>query len=112
LKKKIILLPGDGIGKEVTAEGKKVLEKIAGMFDHQFVFEEALIGHEAIEATGLPLPEETLHQLRNCDAILFGAVGHPKYDNDPTLKVRPEQGLLKMRKELGLYANLRPIRLW
>src|SRR5258706_8815172 len=82
------------------------------MFDHQFVFDEALIGHDAIEATGFPLPEETLRQLRNCDAILFGAVGHPKYDNDPTLKVRPEQGLLKMRKELGLYANLRPIKLF
>ena len=112
MKKKITILPGDGIGKEVTAEGKKVLEKIAGMFDHQFVFDEALIGHDAIEATGSPLPEETLRQLRNCDAILFGAVGHPKYDNDPTLKVRPEQGLLKMRKELGLYANLRPIKLF
>jgi len=112
LKKKITILPGDGIGKEVTAEGKKVLEKIAAMFDHQFTFDEALIGHDAIEATGLPLPEATLRQLRNCDAILFGAVGHPKYDNDPTLKVRPEQGLLKMRKELGLYANLRPIKLF
>jgi 3-isopropylmalate dehydrogenase len=112
LKKKITILPGDGIGKEVTAEGKKVLEKIAGLFDHHFVFDEALIGHDAIESTGVPLPDETLHQLRNCDAILFGAVGHPKYDNDPTLKVRPEQGLLKMRKELGLYANLRPIKLF
>ncbi len=112
MKKKITILPGDGIGKEVTAEGKKVLEKIAVMFNHQFEFDEALIGHDAIEATGLPLPDETLHQLRNCDAILFGAVGHPKYDNDPTLKVRPEQGLLKMRKELGLYANLRPIKLF
>src|SRR5258707_12631991 len=82
------------------------------MFDHQFTFDEALIGHDAIEATGLPLPEATLRQLRNCDAILFGAVGHPKYDNDPTLKVRPEQGLLRMRKELGLYANIRPIKLF
>ena len=112
MKKKITILPGDGIGKEVTAEGKKVLEKIAEVFDHQFEFDEALIGHDAIEVTGFPLPDVTLHQLRNCDAILFGAVGHPEYDNDPTLKVRPEQGLLKMRKELGLYANLRPIRLF
>ncbi len=112
MKKKIIILPGDGIGKEVTAEGKRVLEKIAEIFDHTFEFDEAVIGHDAIESTGQPLPDETLSKLRNCDAILFGAVGHPKYDNDPTLKVRPEQGLLKMRKELGLYANLRPIRLF
>ena len=82
------------------------------IFDHQFEFEESIIGHDAIEAFGNPLPDTTLVQLKNCDAILFGAVGHPKYDNDPTLKVRPEQGLLKMRKELGLYANLRPIKLF
>ena len=112
MKKKIVILPGDGIGKEVTAEGKKVLEKIGEIFGHEFSFEEATIGHDAIEATGNPLPDETLAKLKNCDAILFGAVGHPKYDNDPTLKVRPEQGLLKMRKELGLYANLRPIKLF
>src|SRR5882672_11257391 len=112
MKRKIIVLPGDGIGKEVTAEGKKVLETIAALFDHEFEFDEATIGHDAIEATGNSLPDETLTKLKNCDAILFGAVGHPKYDNDPTLKVRPEQGLLKMRKELGLYANLRPIKLF
>ncbi len=112
MNKKIVILPGDGIGKEVTAEGKKVLEKIAELFGHHFEFDEASIGHDAIEATGNPLPDETLAKLKNCDAILFGAVGHPKYDNDPTLKVRPEQGLLKMRKELGLYANLRPIKLF
>lgn len=112
MNKKITVLPGDGIGKEVTAEGKKVLDKIAGLFGHEFVYEEGSIGHDAIEATGNPLPDETLSKLKNCDAILFGAVGHPKYDNDPTLKVRPEQGLLKMRKELGLYANLRPIKLF
>jgi 3-isopropylmalate dehydrogenase len=112
MKKKIVVLPGDGIGQEVTAEGKRVLEKLAEVFDHTFLFEEALIGHDAIERTGHPLPEATLTKLQNCDAILFGAVGHPKYDNDPTLKVRPEQGLLKMRKELGLYANLRPIQLF
>lgn len=112
MKKKIIILPGDGIGKEVTASGKKVLEQIAECFGHEFVFDEAIIGHEAIEATGDPLPDETLQKLKNCDAILFGAVGHPQYDNDPSAKVRPEQGLLKMRKELGLYANLRPIKLF
>lgn len=112
MKKKIVILPGDGIGKEVTAEGKRVLQKIADRFDHTFNFQEAQIGHEAIEATGNPLPDESLTKLKNCDAILFGAVGHPAYDNDPTLRVRPEQGLLRMRKELGLYANLRPIKLF
>ncbi|HZX73976.1 MAG TPA: 3-isopropylmalate dehydrogenase [Cyclobacteriaceae bacterium] len=112
MKKKIVILPGDGIGKEVTTEGKRVLEKIASLYGHEFEFDRAEIGHDAIEATGNPLPDETLAKLKNCDAILFGAVGHPKYDNDPTLKVRPEQGLLKMRKELGLYANLRPIKLF
>jgi 3-isopropylmalate dehydrogenase len=112
MKKKITILPGDGIGKEVTTSGKKVLEQVAECFGHEFVFDYGLIGHEAIEATGNPLPDETLNKLKNSDAILFGAVGHPKYDNDPTLPVRPEQGLLKMRKELGLYANLRPIKLF
>src|SRR6187401_1084874 len=111
-KKNIFIVPGDGIGQEVTAVGKKVLEKIAVKYGHEFSYDEALIGHVAIEATGDPLPEESLNKMRNADAILFGAVGHPKYDNDPTLKVRPEQGLLKMRKELGLYANLRPIKLF
>ncbi len=112
MKKHIVILPGDGIGKEVTTEGKRVLDKIAEIFNHTFEYDEALIGHDAIEATGDPLPDETLTKLKNTDAILFGAVGHPKYDNDPTLPVRPEQGLLKMRKELGLYANLRPIKLF
>jgi 3-isopropylmalate dehydrogenase len=110
--KNILVVPGDGIGQEVTREGKKVLDKIALKYGHQFNYDEALIGHVAIEATGNPLPEETLNKMRNSDAVLFGAVGHPKYDNDPTAKVRPEQGLLKMRKELGLYANLRPIKLF
>lgn len=112
MSKKIVILPGDGIGQEVTAEGKKVLEKIAERFDRRFEFTDALIGHAAIEATGHPLPADTLQKLKNCHAILFGAVGHPKYDNDPTLPVRPEQGLLQMRKELGLFANLRPIRVF
>lgn len=112
MNKKITILPGDGIGKEVTAEGKKVLIKIAERFGHAFEFNEAVIGHDAIEATGTALPDETLAILRKADAILFGAVGHPHYDNNPNLKVRPEQGLLKMRKELGLYANLRPIKLF
>jgi 3-isopropylmalate dehydrogenase len=112
MNKKILIVPGDGIGPEVTAVGKKVLDKIAEKFGHQFSYDEALIGHVAIEATGLPLPDETLTKMKASDAVLFGAVGHPKYDNDPSAKVRPEQGLLKMRKELGLYANLRPIKLF
>jgi 3-isopropylmalate dehydrogenase len=112
MKKRIVILPGDGIGKEVTTEGKRVLDKIAELFDHQFEYDHATIGHDAIEATGNPLPDESLNTMKKADAILFGAVGHPKYDYDPTLKVRPEQGLLKMRKELGLYANLRPIKLF
>lgn len=112
MKKHILVVPGDGIGQEVTKVGKAVLEKIAEKFGHEFTYDEALIGHVAIEATGNPLPDETLEKMRASDAVLFGAVGHPKYDNDPSAKVRPEQGLLKMRKELGLYANLRPIKLF
>ena len=112
MKKHILIVPGDGIGQEVTAVGKKVVEKIAAKFGHEFTYDEALIGHAAIEATGDPLPEETLVKMKASDAVLFGAVGHPKYDNDPSAKVRPEQGLLRMRKELGLYANLRPIKLF
>jgi len=111
-KKNILIVPGDGIGQEVTAVGKKVLDAIASKFNHEFIYDEALIGHVAIEATGNPLPDETLAKMKSSDAVLFGAVGHPKYDNDPSAKVRPEQGLLKMRKELGLYANLRPIKLF
>ncbi len=110
--KNILIVPGDGIGQEVTQVGKLVLDKIAEKYGHQFNYDEALIGHVAIEATGNPLPDETLEKMKVSDAVLFGAVGHPKYDNDPSAKVRPEQGLLKMRKELGLYANLRPIKLF
>jgi 3-isopropylmalate dehydrogenase len=112
MRKHILVVPGDGIGQEVTQVGKKVLERVAEKFGHDFTYDEALIGHVAIEATGDPLPEATLVKMRSSDAILFGAVGHAKYDNDPNAKVRPEQGLLKMRKELGLFANLRPIKLF
>ena len=106
MNKKIVILPGDGIGKEVTTEGKKVLEKIAELFNHTFEFDTAIIGHDAIEATGNPLPEETLTKLKNCDAILFGAIGDPKYENSPDTKVRPEKGLLKLQKK---YAKLEPV---
>src|SRR3954464_8825115 len=112
VKKHILVIPGDGIGPEVTTWGKAVLEKIGADFGHEFTFDEALMGHAGIEATGNPLPDETLAKAKASDAILFGAIGHIKYDNDPSAKVRPEQGLLKIRKELGLYANLRPIMLF
>jgi 3-isopropylmalate dehydrogenase len=110
--KKITVLAGDGIGHEVTQWGVKVLAAIANKFGHDFQFDNALIGHSAIEATGNPLPDETLEKCQNSDAILLGAVGHPMYDNNPNAKVRPEQGLLKIRKALGLYTNIRPIKLF
>ena len=107
--KKIAVLPGDGVGPEVTAQAVKVLKKIGEKFDHGFDFEEGLIGACAIDKTGNPYPQETHKLCLKSDAILFGAIGDPKYDNDPKAKMRPEQGLLKMRKSLGLFANLRPI---
>ena len=112
MQKKILIIPGDGIGEEVTVWGKAALQEIASIFGHKFHFEHALMGHIAIESTGDPLPDETLQLARASDAILFGAIGHLKYDQNPNLKIRPEQGLLKIRKELGLYANLRPIVLF
>ena len=112
MKKHIVVIAGDGIGQEVTAVGKQVLDKIAAQYGHEFTYDEALIGHAAIEATGSPLPEETITKSLASDAILFGAVGHPKYDNDPTAKVRPEQGLLGISKALCLHANLQPIKLF
>ncbi len=112
LKRKIVILPGDGIGPEVTHWGRRTLETIAECYGHLFEFEEHPIGHAAISSTGEPLPDPTLDACKQADAILLGAVGHPSYDNDPTAKVRPEQGLLKLRKSLGLFANLRPIRIF
>lgn len=109
MHKNIAVLPGDGIGPEITHEAVKVLKKIAEKFNHTFTFTEGLIGAAAIDATGNPYPDETHELCINSDAILFGAIGDPRFDNDPTAKVRPEQGLLKMRKALGLYANVRPI---
>ena len=110
MKLEIAVLSGDGIGPEVTNEAIKVLKAIAMQFDHSFVFKPAKVGAIAIDATGNPLPDETLDLCKNTDAVLFGAIGDPKYDNDPSLKVRPEQGLLKLRKELGLFANIRPVK--
>lgn len=105
----ITLLPGDGIGPEVVAEGRKVLEAVAGQFGHTFTFTEALIGGIAIDQTGNPLPDESLDTCCASDAVLLGAVGGPKW-SDPRAGVRPEQGLLGLRKELGLFANLRPVK--
>lgn len=104
----VALLPGDGIGPEVISQAVKVCNSIAKKFNHNIVWEEGLIGAVAIDKVGDPFPSKTLEICKKADAILFGAIGDPKYDNDPTAKVRPEQGLLKMRKELSLFANVRP----
>jgi len=109
MKKNIAVLPGDGIGPEVTAQAIKVLKAVEKRFNHTFEFEEGLIGAVAIDKTGNPFPEETLKLCKKADAILFGAIGDPKYDNNPSAKIRPEQGLLEMRKNLNLFANIRPI---
>ena len=109
MNKNIAVLPGDGIGPEVTQQSIKVLSSVASHFNHTFNYTTCLIGADAIDKTGNPLPDETIEVCLNTDAILFGAIGHPKYDNDPTAKVRPEQGLLKLRKTLQLFANIRPV---
>jgi 3-isopropylmalate dehydrogenase len=109
MKKNIAVILGDGIGPEVTKQSLKVLDAAAEQFGHEFHYAYGLMGADAIDKTGNPLPDETLDICLNSDAILFGAIGHPKYDNDPTAKVRPEQGLLKLRKSLGLFANIRPV---
>ncbi len=110
--KNITVLPGDGIGPEVTDQAVKVLEAIAERFGHEFKFTCGLIGAAAIDKTGDPFPEDTLELCRSSDAILLGAIGDPKFDKDPNATVRPEQGLLRMRKSLGLYANVRPIKIY
>jgi 3-isopropylmalate dehydrogenase len=109
MDKNIAVIMGDGIGPEVTEQSIKVLNAVAQRFDHEFHFQYGLMGAEAIDRTGNPLPDETLEVCVDSDAILFGAIGHPKYDNDPSAKIRPEQGLLKLRKSLGLFANIRPV---
>ena len=109
---KIALLAGDGIGPEIVAEATKVLDRVAEKFGHKIEYRPALVGAAAIDATGDPYPDETHAVCLDADAVLFGAIGDPKYDNDPTAKVRPEQGLLRMRKSLGLFANLRPVALF
>lgn len=109
INKHIAIIPGDGIGPEVTSQAIRTLDAIAKKFGHHFTYAFALMGADAIDKTGDPLPAETIEICRTADAILVGAVGHPKYDLDPSAKIRPEQGLLRIRKALGLFANIRPV---
>lgn len=110
MKLKIAVLPGDGIGPEISTQGVNVLKATAEKFNHSVQMQTALVGAVAIDATGNPFPDETFELCKDSDAVLFSSVGDPKYDNNPTAKVRPEQGLLAMRKKLGLFANIRPIQ--
>ena len=109
MKLKIAVLPGDGIGPEIMTQGVAVLDAIAQKFGHEFEYEKAIVGAHAIDEVGDPYPDATHDVCMRADAVLFAAVGDLKYDNDPTSKIRPEQGLLAMRKKLGLYANVRPV---
>ena len=109
MKLNIAVLPGDGIGPEIMKQGLAVMDAIAEKFNHEFVYHEAICGAHAIDSVGDPFPEETFQTCVNADAVLFAAVGDLRFDNDPTAKVRPEQGLLAMRKKLGLFANIRPV---
>ena len=108
LKKNIAVIEGDGIGPEVTRQSVNVLNAIATQFGHEFYYHYCLLGADAIDKTGSPLPQHTIDTCLQADAILFGAIGHPKYDNDPTAKVRPEQGLLGLRKALQLFVPSSP----
>lgn len=107
---KIAVLPGDGIGPEIMSQGIAVADAIAEKFGHTIEYKEAICGAAAIDRVGNPFPDETFETCKLADAVLFAAVGDPRFDNDPTAKVRPEQGLLAMRKKLGLFANIRPVQ--
>lgn len=109
MNKNIAVIPGDGIGPEVTQQSIKILDAIAQHSGHNFEYTYCLMGADAIDKTGNPLPDETIEACLKSDGVLFGAIGHPKYDNDPAAKVRPEQGLLKLRNTLQLFANIRPV---
>jgi len=106
---KIAVLAGDGIGPEISKQGVEVMSAVCAKAGHKVTYKEAICGAAAIDAVGDPFPEDTFRTCMDADAVLFSAVGDPKYDNDPTAKVRPEQGLLAMRKKLGLFANIRPV---
>ncbi len=110
MKLNIAVLAGDGIGPEISAQGVNVLSAVCRKFGHEVTYKHALVGAAAIDAVGDPFPEETFRTCSEADAVLFSAVGDPKFDNDPAAKVRPEQGLLAMRKKLGLFANIRPVQ--
>ena len=112
MKKNIAVIKGDGIGPEITQQSIKVLDAIAERFDHEFEYTYCVMGAVAIEDTGDPLPNATLEVCLSTDAILVGAIGHPKYDNDPGAIIRPQQGLLKLRKTLQLFAHIRPVNLY
>lgn len=109
MKLDIAVLGGDGVGPEVTEQAVKALTAVADYFSHDFTFHEALVGADAMEKTGSPLPQETIDICKKCDTVLFGAIGDPSYDNDPNTKVYPEQGLLNLRQELELFENIRPV---
>ena len=109
MKLKIAVLPGDGIGPEIMKQALTISSAVCEKFGHTLTYKEAIVGACAIDATGDPYPAETHELCMQSDAVLFGAIGDPKYDNDPNAKVRPEQGLLRMRKQLGLYGNIRPV---
>ena len=108
---KIAILPGDGIGGEIIPESVKVLNKVGSKFEHEFVFDYGKIGGNAIDEIGTPLPSATLKLCEDSDGILFGAVGGPKWD-DMNAKVRPEDGILSLRKSMELFANLRPVKIF
>lgn len=110
MKLNIAVLAGDGIGPEISEQGINVLAAVCRKFGHEVSFTSALVGAAAIDAVGDPFPEDTFRICSEADAVLFSAVGDPKYDNNPSAKVRPEQGLLAMRKKLGLFANIRPVQ--
>lgn len=112
MNKKIAILKGDGIGPEIVTLTQEILNAIGNKFGHQFEYHEAVFGGVAIDETGEPLPEKTLEICKSCDAILLGAIGDPKFDNNPDAKVRPEQGLLAIRKHLSLFANVRPVKIY
>ena len=112
MHKTIAVLAGDGIGPEIITEAIKVLQAVAKKYHHSFTYEHALMGAVAIDETGNPLPDKTLEICKSSDAILFGAIGDPKYDNDPNAEVRPEQGLLALRKAFNLFCNVRPVTIY
>lgn len=112
MKATIALIPGDGIGPEIIEQAKKTLDAIADTYNHVFLYKEAQMGACAIEKTGNPLPVETLEICKKADAILVGAIGNPTFDNDTTAKIRPVQGLLRLRRELGLFCNIRPVKIY